>query len=186
VDSEFKNGAHPFGDTFSSSRHLMSAAELDRYLFRRFGTWGVGLRGGYYRNTAAAFLTDGVTRSGDQTQLRLIPISVSLLYFANGLPGLRTVPIIPYAKLGLDGTAWKASSTGDNSSQTGFSLGWHATAGLLLGLAWLGSSSNDADAIAAPCALFFEWSYAAINGLGLSNTLHVGDNTWFAGVAFDL
>jgi hypothetical protein len=186
VDSEFKNGAHPFGDTFSSSRHLMSAAELDRYLFRRFGTWGVGLRGGYYRNTAAAFLTDGVTRSGDQTQLRLIPISVSLLYFANGLPGLRTVPIIPYAKLGLDGTAWKASSTGDNSSQTGFSLGWHATAGLLLGLAWLGSSSIDADAIAAPCALFFEWSYAAINGLGLSNTLHVGDNTWFAGVAFDL
>ena len=56
----------------------------------------------------------------------------------------------------------------------------------MLGLSWLGSSPISAGAIADPCALFFEWSYAAINGLGLSNTLHVGDNTWFAGIAFDL
>jgi hypothetical protein len=186
VDGEFKNGASPFADTFSSSRHLLSAAELDRYLFRRLGTWGVGLRAGYYRTTAAAFLSDGVTRSGDQTELRLIPISLSLLYFANGLPGLRTVPLIPYAKLGLDGTMWTASSTGESSSHSGLSLGWHATAGLMLGLSRLGSSPISAGAIADPCALFFEWSYAAINGLGLSNALHVGDNTWFAGIAFDL
>ena len=112
MDGEFKNGGTPFANTFSSSRHLLSAAELDRYLFRRLGTWGVGLRAGYYRTTAAAFLSDGVTRSGDQTGLRLIPISISLIYLANGLPGLRTVPIIPYAKLGLDGTTWTASSTG--------------------------------------------------------------------------
>ncbi len=186
VDGELKNGAKPFANTFSSSRHLLSAAELDRYLFRRLGTWGVGLRAGYYRTTAAAFLSDGVTRSGDQTELRLIPISLSLLYFADGLPGLRTVPLIPYAKLGLDGTMWTASSTGESSAQSGLSLGWHATAGLMLGLSWLGSSPTSAGAIADPCALFFEWSYTAINGLGLSNALHVGDNTWFAGIAFDL
>ena len=59
-------------------------------------------------------------------------------------------------------------------------------AGVMLGLAFLSSSAIGAGTIADPCALFFEWSYAAINGLGLSNTLHVGDNTWFAGVAFDL
>ena len=186
VDGEFQNGAHPFAETFSSSRHLLSAAELDRYLLRRFGTWGVGLRVGYYRSTAAAFLADGVTRSGDQAELRLIPISLSMLYLADGLPGLRAVPLIPYAKLGLDGTAWKASSTGENSSQAGLSLGWHATAGLMLGLTSLLSSPIVAGAIADPCALFFEWSYAAINGLGLSNALHVGDSTWFAGIAFDL
>ena len=186
VDGEFKNGDHPFAETFSSSRHLLSAAELDRYLLRRFGTWGVGLRVGYYRATSAAFLADGVTRSGDQTELRLIPISLSMLYFADGLPVLQTIPLIPYAKLGLDGTEWKASSTGESSSPTGLSLGWHATAGLMLGLTFLSSSAIGAGAIADPCALFFEWSYAAINGLGLSNALHVGDSTWFAGIAFDL
>jgi uncharacterized protein (TIGR03382 family) len=186
VDSEFKDGSRPYADTFSSSRHLLSFAELDRYLLRRFGTWGVGLRGGYYRASAAAFLPDGVTRSGDQTRLRLIPFSLSLIYFANGLPGLRTIPLIPYAKAGLDGTVWTASSTGQGSSHTGLSMGWHATAGLLLGLGWIGSSPSGANDIAAPCALFFEWSYAAINGLGMSNALHVGDNTWFAGIAFDI
>lgn len=41
VDGEFRNGAHPFADTFSSSRHIVWAAELDRYLLRRFGTWGL-------------------------------------------------------------------------------------------------------------------------------------------------
>ena len=186
VDGEFKNGDHPFAETFSSSRHLLSAAELDRYLLRRFGTWGVGLRVGYYRTTSAAFLADGVTRSGDQTELRLIPVSLSMLYFANGLPVLQTIPLIPYAKLGLDGTEWKASSTGESSAHTGLSLGWHATAGLMLGLSFLSSSASGAGAIADPCALFFEWNYAAINGLGLSNALHVGDSTWFAGIAFDL
>jgi hypothetical protein len=186
VDTEFHDDAHPFAETFPNGRRLMWVAELDRYLYRRFGTGAVGLRGGYYRTTAAAFLSDGVTRSGDQTELRLIPISLSLIYLANDLPGLRLLPLIPYAKLGLDGTVWTATSTGETGAHTGLSLGWHASAGLLLGLAWLGSSPADAGAIAAPCALFFEWSYAAINGLGLSNTLHVGDNTWSAGIAFDL
>jgi len=186
VDGEFRNDDHPFAETFSSSRHLLSVAELDRYLPRRLGTWGVGLRVGYYRTTSAAFLTDGITRSGDQTELRLIPISLSMLYFADGLPLLQTIPLIPYAKLGLDGTTWKASSTGESSAQAGLSLGWHATAGLMLGLTFLSSSAIGAGAIADPCAIFFEWSYAAINGLGLSNALHVGDSTWFAGIAFDL
>jgi hypothetical protein len=131
-------------------------------------------------------LVDGVTRSGDQTELRLIPVSLSMLYLADGLPWLRAVPLIPYVKLGLDGTEWKASSTGESSSQAGLSLGWHATAGLMLGLTSLSSSAIGVGAIADPCALFFEWSYAAINGLGLSNALHVGDSTWFAGIAFDL
>ena len=40
--------------------------------------------------------------------------------------------------------------------------------------------------MAAPYGLFFEWDYSAIDGLGMVDALHVGDSTWFAGVAFDL
>jgi len=186
VDSELGNGVHPFADTFSNSRHLLSEAELDRYLGHRFGTWGVGLRAGYYKVTAAAFLADGVTRSGDETGLRLIPCSLSLLYRADGLPGLQRVPVIPYAKAGLDGVLWTATSTGDSASQTGFSLGWHVAAGTMLGLNFLADGAIHPGALADPCALFFEWDYAAINGLGFGHTLHVGDSTWFAGIMFDL
>jgi hypothetical protein len=186
VDGEFGNGVHPFADTFSNSRHLLSEAELDRYLGHRFGTWGVGLRAGYYKVTAAAFLADGVTRSGDETGLRLIPCSLSLLYRADGLPGLRVVPLIPYVKAGLDGVLWTATNTGDSGSQTGFSLGWHVAAGTMLGLNFLAGGVVHPGAIADPCALFFEWDYAAIDGLGFGHTLHVGDSTWFAGIMFDL
>jgi hypothetical protein len=55
-----------------------------------------------------------------------------------------------------------------------------------LGLNFLGMGTINPGALADPCALFFEWDYAAINGLGFGKMLHVGDNTWFAGVTFDL
>ena len=185
VDSELGNGAHPYADTFSNSRHLMSEAELDRYLGHRFGTWGVGLRAGYYKVTGSAFLADGVTRSGDETALRLIPFSLSLLYKADGLAGLKNVPLFPYVKAGLDGAMWTATTTG-TASRSGFSPGWHVAAGVSLGLNFLVGMAIVPGALADPCAIFFEWDYAAINGLGLGNALHVGDNTWFAGIMFDL
>ena len=185
VDSEFSNGAHPFAETFGSGRHLLSEAEVDRYLYRRYGTWGVGLRGGYYKVTGAAFLADG-TRSGDETALSLIPFALSLVYKADRIPGLKQVPLIPYAKIGLDGVAWTATNTGGSASHSGFTPGWHTAAGVALGLNFLGLGSINPGALADPCALFFEWDYAAINGLGFGKLLHVGDSTWFAGVTFDL
>jgi hypothetical protein len=185
VDSEFSNGTHPFSETFGSSRHLLSEIEVDRYLYHRFGTWGVGLRGGYYSVTGAAFLADG-TRSGDETALRLIPFALSLVYKADRIPGLKQVPLIPYLKAGLDGVAWTTSGTGGSASHSGFTPGWHTAAGLALGLNFLGMGTLNPGALADPCALFFEWDYAAINGLGFGKMLHVGDSTWFAGVTFDL
>ena len=185
VDSEFSNGAHPFAETFGSSRHLLSEAEVDRYVYHRFGTWGVGLRGGYYRVTGAAFLADG-TRSGDETALSLIPFALSLVYKADRIPGLKQVPLVPYLKAGLDGVVWTASNTGGSPSHTEFTPGWHAAAGVALGLNFLGLGTTNPGALADPCALFFEWDYAAINGLGFGRTLHVGDSTWFAGITFDL
>ena len=186
VDSEFNNGAHPFGETFGSSRHLLSEAEVERYVYHRFGTWGVGLRGGYYRVTGASFLADWTTRSGDETALRLIPFALSLVYKADRIPRLKQVPLIPYAKIGLDGVAWTATNTGGSASHSGFTPGWHTAAGVALGLNFLGMGTINPGALADPCALFFEWDYAAINGLGFGKMLHVGDNTWFAGVTFDL
>ncbi len=164
----------------------MSEAEVDRYLGHPFGSWGLGLRIGYCKLTGTAFYTDGVTPSGDETGLRLIPFSLSALYRADGVPGLRVVPLIPYAKAGLDAVVWTATRTGDSASHTGVTLGWHVAAGMALGLSSLGLGSVKAGEVAGPGALFFEWDYAAINGLGLGGELHVGDSTWVAGLMFDL
>jgi len=186
VDDELGNGARPFADTFSNARHLMSEGEVVRYLVHGIGALGVGLRVGYYKVTGAAFLEDGATRGGDETSLRLIPFALSLIYRATDLPGLRQVPIVPYAKAGLDGVWWTAGNTGASASRHGLSPGWHIAAGLILGLQFLGAGEIHPGAVAAPYGLFFEWDYSVINGLGMTNALHVGDSTWFAGVAFDL
>jgi hypothetical protein len=184
VDSEFSNGAHPFGDTFSGHQ-LMSEVELDRYLRHGLGSWGAGLRVGYLRATGSAFLEDGVTRSGDETSLRIIPFSLSALYRADGIPGLWRAALVPYVKAGLDLAMWTAKTTG-GVSHTGLTPGWHAAVGLSLGLNLLGFGPIRRGEIAGPGALFFEWDWAALDGLGLSNRLHLGDSTWYAGLVFDL
>jgi hypothetical protein len=165
----------------------MWVAELDRYLGHRFGVWGVSLRGGFYRVTAKSFLADGSgQRSGDETSLRLIPLSMSGFYRLTELPGLVRLPLVPYAKLGLDAVDWTVTNTGNSSSQSNISIGWHATGGVMFSLAWLGVGGASPDGVADPLALFFEWNYSKIDGLGLTNSLRVGDSIWFAGVMFDL
>jgi hypothetical protein len=186
VDSELGGDAHPYADTFGNSRHLMSEVELVRYLGRGFGSWGVGLRVGYYKVTGTAFLADGSTRSGDETGLRLIPFALSLVERADDLPGLRRLPLIPYVKVGLDAVLWTASASGGDGSTSGLSPGWHVAGGLMLSLSFLAGGASQPGALAGPGALFWEWDYAAVNGLGLDHALHVGDSTWYAGLMFDL
>jgi hypothetical protein len=165
----------------------MWVAELDRYLGHRFGVWGVSLRAGFYRVTAQSFLADGSgQRSGDETSLRLIPFALSAFYRLTELPGLGRLPLVPYAKLGLDAVDWTVTNTGNSSSQSNVSVGWHATGGVMFSLAWLGVGGASPEGIADPLALFFEWNHAKIDGLGLTNSLRVGDSIWFVGVMFDL
>lgn len=186
IDDEFSGASRPFADTFSGSRRPMWVAELDRYLGHGIGTWGVSFRAGFYRVSAKAFLADGTgQRSGDETSLRLIPLALSAFYRATHLPGLGPLPLVPYAKLGLDAVDWTVTKTGDSSTQSNVSIGWHATAGVMFSLAWLGIPGSP-EGVADPLALFFEWNYSRIGGLGLTDSLQVGDNTWFAGVMFDL
>jgi MYXO-CTERM domain-containing protein len=187
IDQEAPNGYHPFADVFTGARRPMWVAELDRYLGHTFGTWGVSFRAGIYRVSAQSLLSDGSgKRGGDETSLRLIPLSLSAFYRATGLPGLQHVPLVPYAKLGFDAVDWTVTSSGSSDSQSNISTGWHAAAGAMLGLAWLGVGGSGPDGIADPFALFFEWDYSKIDGLGITHSLRVGDSIWFAGVMFDL
>jgi hypothetical protein len=183
VDSEFGGAAHPYAETFSG-RHVMSEVELDRYLGHGFGSWGAGLRVGYFRTTGSAFLEDG-SRSGDETSLRIIPVSLAALYRADGIPGLQRAALVPYVKAGLDLATWTAQ-TGGRASHTGITPGWHAAAGVSLGLNLLGLGPIRRGEIGGPGALFFEWDWAVLNGLGMGDRLHLGDSTWYAGLLFDL
>jgi hypothetical protein len=192
VDSEFESRgspARPFDQLFGSSQRLMSQLELDRELAHRGGTWALGVSAGIYRAAASSLAADLVTRTGDQTELRLVPLSVSAVFRADTLHERTHFPIIPYAKLGLDCTLWSISDTAKTSSMTGATYGWHAAAGISLDLSFLDpddAHTMDMETGVNQFALFFEGARYAVDGFGSGSVLHVGDTTWMAGLMLEL
>jgi hypothetical protein len=191
VDREFADrgsAARPFQETFSSSRRLMTQVELDRQLLHRAGTWALGLSAGYYRVSAAALAADLTSRSGDETALRLIPLSAAVVYRADQLRERFGSPLVPYAKLGLDCTLWRATDT-SQAATSGRTFGWHAAAGVSLDLSIFDPDAGramDRETGVNQTAVFFEVARYRLDGFGSDTALRVGDTTWFAGLMFEL
>jgi hypothetical protein len=191
VDGEFAargQSARPYEQIFSSSRHLMMQLEIDRQLSHRAGTWAAGVSLGYFNVTAAALSEDLQSRGGDQTGLRLIPLSAVAVYRADTLRERWGSPLVPYVKAGLDCTLLRISDT-SQGNVNGRTLGWHAAAGVTLDLSPLdpeAATEMDRESGVNQTALFFEVARYALDGFGSDSALHVGDTTWFAGLMLEL
>jgi hypothetical protein len=192
VDDEFAqrgSAARPFEEVFGGSNRLMMQLEIDRQL-KTFagGTWALGVGAGYLRAKGAALAADLKTPSGDETALRLIPLSAALVYRAESLHDRFGSPLVPYAKLGLDCTLWQMSDS-SQASRNGRTLGWHAAAGVALDLSFLdpgGAREMDRESGVNGAAVFFEVARYDLDGFGSGSALHVGDTTWLAGLKLAL
>ena len=70
----------------------------------------------------------------------------------------------------------------------GGTLGWQAAVGIAFLLDFLDPAAArgfDADAGVNHTYAFFELTTIQASGLGRKNALHVGDNTWFAGLLLE-
>lgn len=202
VDSEFSGpGVGPHEFIFGTSHRPMWQLEFDWELYQAFGTLSVGCVIGYFKENAKAcnqadLLANNVcTRSGDNTSLRLIPFAALLVYRMDVMAERWKIPIVPYAKFGLNYTFWTVKDgNGDTPSYpsgghgSGGTMGWQAAIGLSLRLDFLdqaGARGFDADVGVNHTYAFFELDYVDSSGLGQKNALHVGDSTWFAGLMFE-
>ena len=86
--------ARPYAQVFSSARHLLFQIEVDRHVSHRGGTWAIGANAGYMHASAAALAADLITRTGDETSLTLLPLSLSLVYRADVLRSFESVGLI--------------------------------------------------------------------------------------------
>jgi hypothetical protein len=197
VDSGLANGATPHQTMFGNSTHLLYQLEVDYQLLQSFGTLAVGFGVGYFTESAKAFVAapSGVStgeRSADDTSLRLIPLSLLAVYRFDVLAERWNVPLVPYAKVGLNYTFWRITDgNGDvatltaGGSGTGGTLGWQASLGLALQLDGIDPGSMrelDSDSGLNHVYLFWDYSHVDASGLGMSHRLHVGDDTWSAGL----
>jgi len=192
VDSEFAargSDARPYAQVFSSARHLLFQIEVDRHISHRHGTWAVGANAGYTHASAAALAQDLTTRTGDETSLTLLPLSLSLVYRADFLREVAGVGLIPYAKAGVDCTFWRIANTARSGTTDGKTLGWHGALGLALDLASFDPDAArvmDRESGVNQTAIFFEVARYALDGFGSGSVLHVGDTTWMGGLMFEL
>jgi hypothetical protein len=211
VDSEFSGNpaATPYKTIFGSKRHLMSQLEFDWQFFQAFGSLGVGAVVGYYSQSAKAFVFDPTTGtcqtdpssttgacllSGDTTSLRLIPVAALLVYRWDVAAERWKIPLVPYAKLGLNYTFWEISNGNGNVPDykgghgSGGTAGWQAAAGMSLLLDILDPDAArglDMETGVNHSYVFFEWNNVDASGLGMSKKLHVGDSRWVLGFMFE-
>ncbi|HEX7505980.1 MAG TPA: MXAN_2562 family outer membrane beta-barrel protein [Polyangia bacterium] len=200
IDSGLSNGATPQQTVFGTSTRLLYQLEVDYDLLKTFGTLALGAGIGYFRESAKAFIgtPEGVStgvRSSDETALRLIPVSLLAVYRMDVLAERWNVPLVPYAKLGLNYTFWKVTDgNGDVATLTrggrgvGGTAGWQASAGLAFQLDILDPASMrelDSESGLNHMYAFCEYAHVDASGLGMGNRLHVGDNTWSAGLLLE-
>lgn len=202
IDSEFTkpNATLPQATVMGTGHHLMSQFELDWELVHTIGTLGIGLQAGYMSESAKAFVanpdgTASTTRSGDNTTLRIMPVAALAVYRMDLAAEYWHIPLVPYAKAGLNYTFWSVTDGNGETPQykgggkgKGGTPGWQAALGIALQLDFLDPSAArgfDSDMGVNHTYAFFEWNHVAADGLGASGKMHLGDSTWVAGLMIE-
>jgi hypothetical protein len=196
VDSEFDGRRDPYNEYFGGGHELLMRAELDYQFFHRYGSLALGVGAGYWSVTGKSPYADGSGRiSGDTSTLKVIPMSLSLVYRFDYFLETRNFPLVPFAKAGLDYAYWQNTDGNDNIATDpsgghgrGGTMGWHAAGGLALVLDFLDPDAArdfDADLGVNHTAITFEFFHADISGLGQSNRMHLGDNDWTLGLLLE-
>jgi hypothetical protein len=196
IDSEFNGVRTPYKDYFGSGANLLTRVEFDYQFWHRYGSLAAGLGVGYFSVTGNSPVANGTgLPSGDQSQLKIIPVSLSAVYRFDYFLQERGFPLVPFAKLGLDWAYWQNTDGNGNIADAdssgrgrGGTLGWHVAGGMALVLDFLDPDAShdfDQDLGVNHTALTFEFYHADISGLGQADRLHVGDTNWTLGLLLE-
>lgn len=203
IDEEFSGPreSRPHRMYFGKKKRVMVGLELDWQIFDGFGTVAIGGSVGLLRENARAFVEEGAgvataARSGDNTRLTLIPTALLAVYRFDVAHRRWGIPVIPYAKAGLNYTLWRitrddgkiAKSDSPAGTGRGGTRGWQAAAGVSLVLDFIDPSAAralDAETGVNRTHVFVEAARFDVGGLGKKGSLRVGDTTWMAGLLFE-
>jgi hypothetical protein len=128
----------PYQRTFGSSRAWLFRAGLSKALLTRPGALEVGLKTGFFRDSARGFQKDGAgnvtpQRSVDSTTFNFVPTSVTVTYRLDLLADQYGIPFAPYARVAFERYNWWGTTEG-GSTDTGATNGWSWSAGIALQL----------------------------------------------------
>lgn len=190
IDSE---GGAAYKGIFGDDEMLMFRFEYAWVAWRGVGGMvSVGGEIGYGSVTGTSIdPTDG-SAGADETSLHMLPLALTAGYYLDTWGDI--VPIVPYAKLGLDYNIWWVTDgVGDTSSVggnrgSGDTWGVHFSLGARILLDFLApgmARSFDAEAGVNNSYFFAEWYYGWDNDFGSGSSWQIGDSTAMFGLAFD-
>ncbi len=208
IDKELEgSGYAPYDDVFGGNG-LMLKLELDVEFWRPFGTLAVGGEVGWFSKSAKALSDNGSestpssssTRTAGDTEINMVPLALLLIYRADFLWDEWSVPIIPYAKIGLNYSFWwitkgdgstasaKDKSSGESVDANGGTFGWQVNAGISILLDVFepkAAKTMDQETGINHVYLFFEFTHVGADTFGSDTALNVGDTTYQGGLAFE-
>jgi hypothetical protein len=195
IDQEPGLRGTPFRDRFGDNARFYIGLEFDWQTFRipHVGTIGPGVSVGRVSMSREARTVSGA-ESGDSYSLDIYPMYLAGVLRADALWRDAGVPLVPYGKLGLAWAPWVASNTGgtseapDGTKGRGSTLGTNAALGVAFALDVIdqGANRNMDNAIGINNTyIYAELYWLMLNGLGQGSALHVGSNSWAAGLAFE-
>jgi hypothetical protein len=128
----------PYQRVFGSSRAWLLRAGLSKALLTRPGALEIGLKTGYFRDSAKAFQQDSLgaitpRRSADTTAFNFVPTSVTVTYRLDLLADAYGIPFAPYARVAFERYNWWGTTEG-GSTEKGATNGWSWSAGIALQL----------------------------------------------------
>jgi hypothetical protein len=171
------------------------------------GPIGIGVQWSMMRDKAQALLAEtpadpeaSVRSSADSTRFAVMPIAVQAVYRFELLADRFRVPLVPYAKAGLNYSFWwSKNGSGDISTikddtgkvidkARGGAWGFQTNLGGMLRLDFLErGTARTLDRITGinHTYLFAEWQLSRVNNFGRKNSINLGDSTWLVGLALE-
>jgi len=206
IDSE--KGVDSYEVLFEDDSMFMSRLEYNYQFWKNFGSLALGLDLGYGQITGhgrelSASTEDGVAtyagKSSDETQLKMVPMSVSLVYQFDVMATRWKVPLVPFFKVGLDYNIWWITdgvddvatytpSGGKELEGYGDTFGWHISTGIKLLLDVFApnmAKTFDNEVGVNNSYLVAEYVYSDIDDFGSKKSFQLGDSWLMFGLAFE-
>ena len=170
------------------------------------GPIGLGFQWSMMRDKAQALLAEqppaptSVRSGADSTRFAVMPLALQVVYRFELLADRFRVPLVPYAKAGVNYSFWW-SKNGSNDISTikdengkvtdkarGGAWGFQTNIGGMLRLDFLErGTARTLDRVTGinHTYLFAEWQLSRVNNFGRKNSINLGDSTWLVGLALE-
>jgi hypothetical protein len=184
VDSEFGGAATPYEDAFGSGRGWMFRADFGRTVWdsKGYGALEISIGTGYFADFGRGLLagSDPPERTGDETALRIVPVTLSVGYRFDWLSRRHQIPVMFYGKASLERYNWWVTDGAGDNARTGATNGYSFTGGIGFLLDFLDpglAREMDRDTGVNDSWLVFDVTSSSVNDFGSGSSWDLSDES---------